>query len=340
MIDNDDFGQDEIVLIMGYPSGGKSTIAKHFTAQKRFNRDEYGGSLDGLALLVEQDIKLTRHNGEPRAYVLDNTYATRKSRASILNVGHKYSIPVHCIIMDTSIEDAQYNAALRQIRKYGGLVPLDSYNSKRDENLYPPAVLFRYRNEFEQPTIDEGFASIAVQPFQRLYDPSYTNKALIVDYDGCLRTTSGTEHYPTKPEEVKILPRRAEILKQYLDKGYILLGVSNQSGIAKGKLTEADAIACFERTNELLGIKIDYAYCPHRVGPPVGIPCFCRKPLPGLGVTFIEKYRLKAADCIFVGDMATDKTFAERSGFKFVHSSIFFGDAQESIKRIKKSAGK
>ena len=82
-------------------------------------------------------------------------------------------------------------------------------------------------------------------------------------------------------------------------------GISNQSGIAKGELTVADAEACFQRTNELLGVEIEFLYCPHRVPP---ISCYCRKPQVGLAVQLIEKHKLDRSKTIFVGDMTTDKT--------------------------------
>jgi HAD superfamily hydrolase (TIGR01662 family) len=114
---------------------------------------------------------------------------------------------------------------------------------------------------------------------------------------------------------------RIDRLKEYIAKGYILLGVSNQSGVAKGVLTHEQAKACFDKTNELLGLDIDVSFCPHSVPP---ISCYCRKPGVGHGVEFIEKYKLDPALCIMVGDMTTDKTFSTRCGFKYVDQSIFF----------------
>lgn len=115
---------------------------------------------------------------------------------------------------------------------------------------------------------------------------------------------------------------RKEKLDEYVKKGYTLLGVSNQSAIGKGSLTKQAAIACFEKTNELLGHKIDYVFCPHNSFP---IACYCRKPMPGNGVVLIEKYKLSAKDCIFVGDQTSDKTFAARCGFKYQSEGEFFG---------------
>jgi HAD superfamily hydrolase (TIGR01662 family) len=92
--------------------------------------------------------------------------------------------------------------------------------------------------------------------------------------------------------------------------GYLLLGASNQSGVAKGQLTAADAEACFAETAKQLGVEFtEVKYCPHKV-PPIG--CYCRKPGPGMGVELIVKYKLDPKQCIFVGDQTTDKSFAEK----------------------------
>ena len=66
---------------------------------------------------------------------------------------------------------------------------------------------------------------------------------------------------------------------------------------------------------------IEYLFDTSRVPP---INSWSRKPMPGMGVTFIEKYKLDPGECIMVGDMTSDKTFATRCGFQFVHAEDFF----------------
>ena len=158
--------------------------------------------------------------------------------------------------------------------------------------------------------------------FVRKEDPTFTNKALIVDYDGTLRECiGGNEKYPVSKDQIEIKPGRTKVLQAYKDKGYILLGISNQSGIAKGELSEATAIELFDHTNKLLGIDIAYRFCSHQSAP---ISCYCRKPMCGVGVEFILKHKLDRKNCIFVGDMTTDKTFASRAGFQYVDQAEFF----------------
>ena len=170
--------------------------------------------------------------------------------------------------------------------------------------------------------VQEGFHEVEKIKFTRNIDKSvYNRKAILLDYDGTIRKTKSGEKYPTTPEDIEILPNRAKILKQYQEKGYLLLGVSNQSFVAKGVFTLEQAQQCFENTHEMLGVDINYLFCPHQAYPQV---CYCRKPMSGMGVQFTEKYKLDPSQCIMVGDMKTDQTFAERCGFQFISAQTFF----------------
>ena len=158
------------------------------------------------------------------------------------------------------------------------------------------------------------------------FGPEYTNRALILDYDGTLRLTKSGDHYPKEIGDVEVLPGRTEKLVEYRDRGYLLLGASNQSGVSRPAsdfryVSDADCRACFDETNRQLGVEIDYLFAPDRAGPP---STYWRKPMPGMGVVFIEKYKLNPSQCIYVGDMTSDKTFAERCGFQFAWARDFF----------------
>ena len=72
---------------------------------------------------------------------------------------------------------------------------------------------------------------------------------------------------------------------------------------------------------EQLGVSIEVLYCPHAAGPP---KCWCRKPLPGLGVVFIQRHRLDPSQCIYVGAGPQDRGFARRLGFQYRDAGEFF----------------
>jgi histidinol phosphatase-like enzyme len=73
---------------------------------------------------------------------------------------------------------------------------------------------------------------------------------------------------------------------------------------------------------EVLGISMEILFCPHGGGPPI---CWCRKPLPGMGVVFIQRHRLDPPQCIYVGEGSQDSGFARRLGFQYCDARGFFG---------------
>jgi HAD superfamily hydrolase (TIGR01662 family) len=307
----------EIAIVMGYNAAGKSTLVQQFVddGYHRINRDTTGGTLDGQAELATK-----AHSDGHRKIVLDNTYITADSRKSIIAAAKKLSVPIRCVWLATSFEDAQLNACLRMIQRAGKILSPEELKKSKDPNLFPPIALYAARKNFQKPDKSEGFDSIDNREFVREWPADYTNEAYIFDYDDTLRESTGPNRWPEKPQHVKALPKRKEKLQQLEKKGAILLGASNQSAIAKG-LPEADCIACFEETNKQLGVKIDYQYCPHRVPP---VSCYCRKPAPGLLAYHIVKRKLNPSKCVFVGDSTSDRTCAERVGVKFQTPSEFF----------------
>jgi predicted kinase len=293
----------EIVLIMGLPGAGKSTVARDFVAQgyARLNRDEAGGSLRDLL----PDLEGLAASGVTRI-VLDNTYVSRESRALVVQTAARLGLPVRCVWLSTGIEAAQVNAAWRMVSKYGRLLEPDEMRKaiKRDINSFAPGAQFRSQRELEPPDPSEGFSRIETMPFERTHDSAMTNKALIVWCD-----------------DVDLFVERASVLRRYHDEGWTLLGLAWRPQIADKTMTREQADASFARVRELLAVPIDILYCPHGGGPPV---CWCRKPLPGLGVVLIQRYQLDPAQCLYIGAGPQDPGFARRLGFQYRDAAEFF----------------
>jgi hypothetical protein len=178
---------------------------------------------------------------------------------------------------------------------------------KGDISAFAPTVQFRHQRELEPPVPAEGFSRIETMPFERTRDASRTNKALIV---WCDVTVAADQ------------VRRGSVLRRYRDEGWLLLGLAWRPEVADRTLTSEQVDAEFAQLQESLGVSIDVLYCPHGGGPPV---CWCRKPLPGLGVVFIERHRLDPAKCIYVGAGPQDPAFARRLGFQYREAHEFFG---------------
>lgn len=308
----------KVIMVCGYPASGKSSLTKELVNKGAIslNRDTEGGTIAGLLPKMESLLK------ENKDVVLDNLFATAETRKPFIDLAKKYNYDISCLLMGTSIEDAQFNAVQRAIKLLGKFPTPEEIKAAKHTNIFPPLVLFKYKKDFQKPDVSEGFSKVEIIKFDRQDDPTFTNKAIIVDYDGTLRECiGGNEKYPVSEEQIELKSNRKSILQSYLDKGYRLLGVSNQSGVAKGELSHNKATELFNHTNKLLGLDIEYRFCPHQSAP---ISCYCRKPMSGVGVEFIMKYKLDRKNCIFVGDMTTDKTFAARCGFQYVDQLEFF----------------
>ena len=314
----------EIVLIMGLPGAGKSTIARTLATRgyARLNRDEAGGTLKSLLPALERLSVNPEESGASRI-VLDNTYISRTARAPVVQAGWKTGLPVRCLWLTTSVEDAQVNAVTRMVLKYGRLLMPDEMRDavKRDVSAFGPSVLFRYQREIEPPDIAEGFTRIDALPFVRRHDPSATNRAVIVWCDGVLTRSRAGDRTPGTPEDLEVIEGRAEVLRRWDDEGWYVLGLSWQPEIAAKTRTHEQVFETFARMREVLGVEMDVEYCPHEGGPPI---CWCRKPLPGLGVAFMQRYKLDPRQCIYVGDGPHDATFARRLGFEFRDAGEFF----------------
>lgn len=311
----------EVVLVMGLPGAGKSTLASELVAQgyERLNRDERGGRLASLLPALEQAL-----SGARRRVVLDNTYVSREARNAVIETAWKHGVPVRCVWLKTSLEDAQVNAVLRQLARYGALPGPEALReaSRTDPGAFPPGVQLRYQRQLDAPVEAEGFTRVDELVFQRRRDPSRTARAVLLWLDGVVRESRSGARAPSSPADVGLLPGRAETLRRYHEEGWRLLGIAWHPEVARGAVAPAEVEAALARTRELLSVPIETRYCPHADGPPV---CWCRKPLPGLGVALVEEHRLDPASCLYVGRDASDVALARRLGFAYRDAAEFFG---------------
>lgn len=166
---------DEVVIIMGANAAGKSTVTQDYVKKgyHRLNRDEVGGSMDRVDRLLFEALS----NGKRRV-VLDNTYPDKESRKGAINCAIHQGVPIRCIWVSTSFEDAQLNACLRMIKRTGKLLMPEDFKANSDPNLFPPAALFTYKKNFEKPSKAEGFTAIVEQKFVRQYDEDWTHSGL------------------------------------------------------------------------------------------------------------------------------------------------------------------
>ena len=147
-------------------------------------------------------------------------------------------------------------------------------------------------------------------------------RAVFLDRDGTLNEDTG---YVSNPDDVRLQPGAAKGAAALADAGYTLIIASNQSGIARGIMTESEAEAVDRRVRELLqesGVQITASYrCPHLPGGPVAeyaIECDCRKPKAGLLLRAARDLDIDLAASWTVGDGARDVEAGLAAGTKAV----------------------
>lgn len=156
--------------------------------------------------------------------------------------------------------------------------------------------------------------------------------ALFVDLDGTVRDTHSGRVHPLEPWDQYLLPGVRDRLAAYRERGYAIVGVTNQGGVAHGVLTEADVRAINRHLMEHLapGIFDLILYCPfHPRGrlPQYRRASASRKPGPGMAFAARDRLGLDLAASIMVGDMETDRAFATAAGIgRFFWAAAFFGD--------------
>ncbi len=308
-----DDGRD-VVMILGGPASGKSTASRAFVERGyvRLNRDERGGRLDALA----DELDKLLGEGERRV-VLDNTYPGRAGRSRVIEAAARHGARVRCIWIDTSLEQAEANACARLIERHGSLPTPEELaaNARRDPAYFGPTALFRARRAFEPPADDEGFAAIERRAFEPLHHEGGDRTGLILDASLVWRSASGAR-VPVDPSDVDVLPNRREALARAVDEGRVLVGTA--------WLPDRDvkaALACLDALNERLGVRVAWEVCSHPGGPPI---CWCRRPLPGLGVLLLVRQKIAKDRCVAVTSGAQDARFARSLGVESVDHAAFF----------------
>ena len=153
-------------------------------------------------------------------------------------------------------------------------------------------------------------------------------KAIFLDRDG---TINVEKDYIYKSEDLVFEEGTIEALKTFKNLEYILIVVSNQSGIARGYFTEEDLNIFNNNMNEILkknGVEITEFYCcPHH---PDGIGeykkvCECRKPNNKMIEDAIKKYNIDREKSYMVGDKISDIEAGFKSNLKTVLVKTGYG---------------
>ena len=146
------------------------------------------------------------------------------------------------------------------------------------------------------------------------------NKAVFLDRDGVINHDHA---YVSKIEDFEFIDGVFEACQQFINQGYMIIVVTNQSGIGRGYYSEQD----FNHLTDWM--KSEFAkrdvpitqvyFCPHH--PKKALPeylkeCDCRKPMPGMLNQAIKQFDIDVMQSIMVGEKISDLQAAQAAGIK------------------------
>lgn len=130
-------------------------------------------------------------------------------------------------------------------------------------------------------------------------------KAIFLDRDGVINKEV---NYLSNPKNFEFIKGSIKALKLLKRKGFLLIVITNQAGIARGYFTEENLnkihqkmVSILEKSSVVLD---DIYYCPHH--PDFTGPCDCRKPQPGMILKAQKKYNIDLENSFMVGDTLRD----------------------------------
>ena len=162
-----------------------------------------------------------------------------------------------------------------------------------------------------------------------------SNLAVFLDRDGTLNEDPG---YISDPEEVVLFSDTGDALALLKKYGFLLIVISNQSGIARGLMKSEDVDAVNEKINQILSeykVKIDaFYYCPAHPDYSSEEECECRKPSPKLLLEAASEFNVDLQSSYFIGDTIADIQCGKNAGIKTI--LVKTGKGEESFSILQK----
>jgi D-glycero-alpha-D-manno-heptose 1-phosphate guanylyltransferase len=200
------------------------------------------------------------------------------------------------------------------------------YFSNLSENN-PATILFSY-----DYFIDIGIPK-DYQAAQYELLPFIKNRALFLDRDGVINIDTKYMH---KPEDCIFNDGILDLLKAAKSYGYLIIVITNQSGIGRGYYTEETFHQLMHwMNNQLDNLIDDYYFCPFHAEHGIGdykCDSYDRKPNPGMFEKAIQKNRINAEDSLMIGDQMSDLIAAQRAG---IQRTLLVNKTSDPIDKIK-----
>jgi D-glycero-D-manno-heptose 1,7-bisphosphate phosphatase len=158
-------------------------------------------------------------------------------------------------------------------------------------------------------------------------------RAVFIDRDG---TINEEKEYLYRSDEFVFIPGVPQAIRMFNEAGFLVIVVTNQSGVARGYYTEEDVLQLHRHIASLLehqGAHVDaWYFCPHH---PSGrgsyaLPCRCRKPQPGMLMEAAVHFGIDLESSIMIGDKVIDLQAGDAAGCRSVLVRTGYGLREET----------
>jgi len=158
-------------------------------------------------------------------------------------------------------------------------------------------------------------------------------RAVFIDRDG---TINEEKDYLYRADEFTFIPGAPEAIRLLNEAGFLVIVVTNQSGVARGYYTEEDVHLLHRHIAaqlEQVGARVDaWSYCPHH---PAGrgsyaLPCRCRKPLPGMLLEAAGRFEIDLQFSVMIGDKLVDVEAGRAAGCRPILVRTGYGSQEEA----------
>ncbi|MBZ5602586.1 MAG: HAD family hydrolase [Acidobacteriia bacterium] len=144
-----------------------------------------------------------------------------------------------------------------------------------------------------------------------------SRRCVFLDRDGVINEKAAPHEYIRQWSEFRFLPNVSDWIRIFNALDYLVIVITNQRGIARGKMTRQAVDEIHRRMIEELdehGARVDDVFlCPHEEGT-----CDCRKPKPGMLLQAQAKWDIDFSASLLIGDSDEDEAVASACGVRFL----------------------
>ena len=154
--------------------------------------------------------------------------------------------------------------------------------------------------------------------------PLKRQKTVFIDRDGTMNRDVG---YLSRPEDLEVFPFTRKAVALFKESGYLIVVITNQSGIGRGFYDEAALALIHERLRNEIGVAIDGIYfCPHIPGG----GCECRKPNLGMIEAACRELAIDMENSWMIGDKVLDIQTGFNAGLRTAMVLTGYGNKDRS----------